>query len=110
MVPSSWQTGGPITLASDKGVHAGLPVISTSVGGPLEIINDGRDGVLVPPQDVSALRDQLLELAGDPERRAQLGRAGRATATRFSLTTLHTAIQTLYADPRLTRRKPRRRA
>lgn len=93
-----------------EGMHAGLPVIATSVGGPVEIIDDGHDGILVPPQDVSALRTQLLELAGDPERRARLGRAGQDAATRFSPTALHTAIQTLYADPRLARRKPRRRA
>jgi glycosyltransferase involved in cell wall biosynthesis len=43
------------------------------------VLRHGENGVLVSPGDVNALADALLELLTDPPRRAQLGRAARAT-------------------------------
>jgi glycosyltransferase involved in cell wall biosynthesis len=44
----------------------GLPVITTPVSGIPEIIRDGFNGQLVPPDDPAALADALLRLDGDP--------------------------------------------
>jgi glycosyltransferase involved in cell wall biosynthesis len=54
----------------------GLACVSTTVGGVAELILTGETGLLVPPDDVAALRTALRALIGDPHRRRALGRAG----------------------------------
>jgi glycosyltransferase involved in cell wall biosynthesis len=67
-----------------EAMSKGLAVVSYDCPrGPSEIIGDGRDGVLVPEQDVPALGRAISELAGDRERRARLGAAAIETARRY---------------------------
>jgi glycosyltransferase involved in cell wall biosynthesis len=56
-----------------QAMACGLAVVTTPVGSIEEIVSDGRTGVLVPPQDVAALRSALESLLGDDERRRSLG-------------------------------------
>jgi glycosyltransferase involved in cell wall biosynthesis len=58
----------------------GRPVVASAVGGLLEAIEDGVNGVLVPPRDAAALRRALEDLLDDPDRRARLGAAAREFA------------------------------
>ncbi len=44
----------------------GIPVIATNRGGPLEMINNGNEGFLVPPEDEEALKDKLKKLRDEP--------------------------------------------
>ena len=67
-------------LAAREAMAHGRPVVASAVGGLLEAIDDGVNGVLVPARDVAALRRALEELLGDAERRARLGAAARAYA------------------------------
>ena len=54
-----------------ESLACGLPVVATRVGGVPEIARDGRDGILVPYQDVPAFRDAVLKgLAADWDREA----------------------------------------
>jgi phosphatidylinositol alpha 1,6-mannosyltransferase len=57
---------------------AGVPVIAPAAGGPLDLVDHGRTGLLVPPHDPDALRAAVAALAADPAVRAAYGRAGRA--------------------------------
>jgi GalNAc-alpha-(1->4)-GalNAc-alpha-(1->3)-diNAcBac-PP-undecaprenol alpha-1,4-N-acetyl-D-galactosaminyltransferase len=52
--------------------------------GPRDLIENGRDGILVPPQDVAALGEALKRLAGDPELRSRIGAQAGKVAERFS--------------------------
>ena len=77
----------------------GLPVIATPVGGVPELIGDGVNGLLVPPGDAEALARAILELAGDPARRAALGRAARETIlARHSARVVLPALEEVYAQ------------
>jgi glycosyltransferase involved in cell wall biosynthesis len=67
-----------------EGMAAGLPVVAAAAGGPLEIIDDGRDGLLYPPRDLAALTAALKDLAGDPTRRARMGEAATVSARRYA--------------------------
>jgi glycosyltransferase involved in cell wall biosynthesis len=56
---------------------AGLPVVASGADQIAELVGDGEAGLLVDPESPAALAGALQELASQPERRAQLGRAGR---------------------------------
>lgn len=56
----------------------GLACLATDVSAIHELIDDGRTGVLVPPQDAPALARALEALIRNPQRRQVLGEAGRA--------------------------------
>ncbi|HEV7656462.1 MAG TPA: glycosyltransferase family 4 protein [Mycobacteriales bacterium] len=67
-----------------EAMAAGLPVVSTAVSGIPELVRDGENGLLVPPEDPAALAGALLKLAADAPLRDRLAAAGRATvAERF---------------------------
>jgi glycosyltransferase involved in cell wall biosynthesis len=55
----------------------GRPIVAADMPGCREIARPGETGLLVPPGDVGALADAIAELAGDPARRAAMGRGGR---------------------------------
>lgn len=57
----------------------GLPVVAAAEAGAAEIVEDGKTGLLVEPGSSEAVAGALLRLARDPELRARLGAAGRAT-------------------------------
>ena len=69
----------PFGLAFVEALHAGLPVVTTAMGGALEIVTPSC-GVLVPPGDADALEQALRALVVDPEARARLGSGGPARA------------------------------
>jgi glycosyltransferase involved in cell wall biosynthesis len=57
-----------------------VPVIASDVGGMREVIDDGKDGFLLPARDVEAMARVAIELLRDPARARALGRAARAKA------------------------------
>ena len=67
------------------GSAVGLPVIATRCGGPEEIIEEGRTGLLVPVGDVAAMAVRMAWLFDHPDDAAAMGEAGRAlVAERFA--------------------------
>jgi glycosyltransferase involved in cell wall biosynthesis len=71
----SLQEGFGIALL--EAMHFGLPVITTNVTALPELVEDGVNGLLVPPADPSALAQALLRLVDTPALRQTLGKAGR---------------------------------
>jgi glycosyltransferase involved in cell wall biosynthesis len=76
----------------------GRPVVASAVGGLRDLVADGETGFLVPPGDVSALREALERLLGDPELRKRMGAAGRERARRFSWDAATDATLAAYKD------------
>jgi glycosyltransferase involved in cell wall biosynthesis len=80
----SRQDAFPLTTL--EAMAAGIPVIATEVGGIPEQVVDGESGILVPPEDASAVAAWIVRLYDDPELRSRLGEAGRAwVSERFTL-------------------------
>jgi len=78
----------PYRQASQSGVGAlakahGRPLVASAVGGLPELISDGS-GLLVPPEDSSALAQALVAVLADGDLAGRLGAAGARTATRDS--------------------------
>ena len=63
-----------------EAMAAGLPVVASAVGGMPELVENGRTGILVPPDDPAPLADAIARLAGDAGLRRRMGEAGRARA------------------------------
>lgn len=77
----------------------GLPVVATNIPGLDEQVEDGRTGLLVPPQDAERLAGALRVLIRNREQRELLGRAGRgAVERRFAFPGIVAAYQDLYRD------------
>jgi glycosyltransferase involved in cell wall biosynthesis len=75
----------PFGLVVAEALARGVPVVAPERGGPAEIVRDGVDGLLVDPDDASALAAAIVRLLRDPELRRRMGDAGRArVAERFS--------------------------
>jgi glycosyltransferase involved in cell wall biosynthesis len=70
----------PWGLVVAEAMAAGRAVIASAAGGPREMIEPGRTGFLVPPNDPPALAAALAQLLSDTELRATLGRAARQHA------------------------------
>lgn len=69
-----------------QAASAGVPIIASRAGGIPEAVRDGENGLLVPPGDVTALRESIGTLLADPERRRALGAGGQALMAReFSI-------------------------
>jgi glycosyltransferase involved in cell wall biosynthesis len=88
-----------LPMAVLEGMALGLPIIATRVGAIPEVIEDGREGLLIEAGDVPALADCLLRIDGDPKLRSRLGNAGRARiAESFSLETMAERVAGIYEE------------
>jgi glycosyltransferase involved in cell wall biosynthesis len=75
-----------LPMAILEACAAGVPVVATPVGEIRDVIEDGRNGLLVEPGDVAGLAQALQRLLDDPALRQSLGAAARADhAERYSL-------------------------
>jgi len=74
-----------ISLALLEAMAGGKAVVTTRVGGNVEVVRDGVNGLLVAPGDETALAAAVLRLAADADGRARLGEEARRTVVeRFS--------------------------
>jgi glycosyltransferase involved in cell wall biosynthesis len=70
-----------------EAASCGLPAIGSRTGGIVDVIEDGRSGLLVPAGDAAALVAALRQLARNPDTRAALGQHARRVAReRFDAT------------------------
>ena len=67
-----------------EAMAAGRGVIASAEGGPAEIIDHGRTGLLVRPDDTAALADAMLAMQ-DPQVRQPLADAARVAARQYAL-------------------------
>ena len=65
-----------------EAMAAGQAIVSTEVGGPAEVFEDGKTALLVPSEDPTAMADALARLLEDPALISELGQAARARLER----------------------------
>ena len=74
----SYSEGVPKALI--EAASCGRPIVATAVGGIPEIVRDGDNGLLVPPQNVAALVEALNCLLTNSKKRARMARRGRRSS------------------------------
>jgi glycosyltransferase involved in cell wall biosynthesis len=93
---SSRHEGLPIALLEAMG--SGIPCVATAVGGVPEVVTDGREGLLVPPRDPTALATALSAMLSAPKVREAAGRHATRTARCFDITQAARQTEDLYRD------------
>ena len=94
VLPSLWE-GMPNALL--EAMAMGLPVVATRVDGNVDLVVDGKTGMLVPTEDVDSLAQAIGQLADDRELARSMGRCGRERVEReFSLARSTDAYLDLY--------------
>ncbi len=89
--------GEPFGIALLEAMAAGTPAVATDAGGVPEFAADSRNALLVPPDDVPALRAALTRLRDEPALCEQLVRGGRETARVLSWEHVCSRYEELYA-------------
>ena len=82
-----------------EAIAAGLPVVGSNIGAIPDLVENGENGILVPPGDSDAIARAIRELGDDPERRAAMATRNRARAERMlSWETAADRYLALYAE------------
>jgi glycosyltransferase involved in cell wall biosynthesis len=80
-----------------EAMAAGLPTVSSAIGGVLELVRPGRTGVLVPPGDAVALADAVGRSLSRPAEAAEMGARGRSEiGERYSFDRMVGAFHSIY--------------
>jgi glycosyltransferase involved in cell wall biosynthesis len=91
-----------------EGMACAKPAVAVDAFGPAEIVDDGRTGWLVPPDDEAALADALISVIDDPHERERRGARARETALeRWSWPALAGRLAGVLADAAATAPAPR---
>lgn len=79
-----------------EALAAGLPCVVTDVGGNAEVVRNGDNGFVVPPDDAPALAARIDHLLTHPDEAAAMGKCGRASVQQFDIDTMVDAFSTVY--------------
>ena len=89
----------PLGIVNLEAMACSTAVVASRVGGIPEVVSDGVNGLLVPPDDPAALADAMNALLRDPGRADAMGRAGRERAVaEFSWEAVAAQTAALYSE------------
>jgi len=96
VLPSLWE-GMPNVLL--EAMAAGKPVVATKVGGIPELVVHEETGILVHPEDSSALANAILDLLQDKLKAKKMGEAGRVRVEEhFNISRMVEKTENLYRE------------
>jgi glycosyltransferase involved in cell wall biosynthesis len=98
VLPSVREQFGQVLV---EGMACGLPAIAVDAHGPADIVDHGRTGWLVEPDDVTGLANALVEAVNRPEERRRRGEAAAAdVAERYAWPALSREVAAVYDEAR----------
>jgi len=95
VLPSLFEPFGIVLL---EAMAAGLPIVASKVGGIVDVVEDGKTGLLVPPRNPEALADALERLLSNPTMLDEMGDEGRMRAPAYSWDQLSPRILDVYRE------------
>jgi glycogen synthase len=96
VLPSVWPDPCPTTVL--EAMASGRPVITTSLGGMVDMIDDGRSGLLVPPGNASELAGAMSHLISDDDLRVRLGAGALKKVRGFTASVVANRLEAVYAQ------------
>jgi glycosyltransferase involved in cell wall biosynthesis len=79
-------------------MSSGKAVVASAVGQIIDVIQDGENGLLVPPGDVPAMADALIKMVNEPNLRSKLGSKAREDAIqKFSWESYLSRLERIFA-------------
>ena len=93
--PSVTETFGNVTT---EAMAARVPVVAARATGAVDLIEDGRTGFLVPPQDCTAYADAIARIVADPALRHAMGEAGHRAAAAYRWDRANKAVLDTYLE------------
>ena len=94
----------PMGIVNLEAMACGKPVIASRTGGVPEIVMEDETGLLVPPEDATALAEALRRLANDETQRARMGAAGMNRAKKFTWLSIANSYREMYESTLAERR------
>jgi glycogen synthase len=96
VVPSRYEPFGMVIL---EGMLYGLPIVACDVGGPAEILDHERTGILVPPANAEALAGGITRLVTEPTLRWRIGHAAAVEVrARWAWRSLVDSMRSVYDE------------
>jgi len=95
LLSSSWESFG---LVVAEALAVGTPVVSTAVGGVVEVLEDGRNGLLVPPGDHEALAGAIRRFFADGGLQERLRAAAAPSVERLAPERIYARLEAILDD------------
>jgi glycosyltransferase involved in cell wall biosynthesis len=95
VLPSVWPDPCPTTVL--EAMASGSPVVTTSVGGIIDMIVDGESGLLVPPGDERELAAAMRRVLTDGDLRCRLGVGAQKKVRAFTASVVAEQLESVYA-------------
>ncbi|MGD0397150.1 MAG: glycosyltransferase family 4 protein [Nitrososphaerales archaeon] len=94
LFPSLWES---TSIAAIECLSRGVPVVAFNTGGLRDIVEDGYNGFLVPPKDVSGMASCAAKLLMSGELYAQMSRNARVSSEKFQWSELESHVLRVYS-------------
>jgi len=91
-------SGEPFGLVTVEALALGKALVGVRSGGTTEIVQEGVTGLLVPPDDPTAMAEAILRVLSDPMLASAIGRGAASRAESFSDTVMTSKFASLMGE------------
>ena len=95
VLSSAWEN---LPHAAVEALAVGTPVVSTSVGGVPEVVHDGENGLLVPPNDVAALAGALRAVLTDDDLHSRLAAGAKPSVAAIGRDAIYERLERMLIE------------
>jgi glycosyltransferase involved in cell wall biosynthesis len=88
----------PFGISVLEAMSLGIPVVATDAGGPSEILTDGENGLLVPPNNAKALAEGIMMLIDNPSKAQYLAENAVRRVRGFDERVVVKTVEKIYLD------------
>jgi glycosyltransferase involved in cell wall biosynthesis len=97
VLPSTMRTEN-FPIANLEAMACGIPIVASNIGGIPDVVKDGENGLLIPPNDVKLLAAAMIRLLGDEDEIERMGKNGRTKIVDYSWKNIAEKTNAIYND------------
>ena len=80
------------------GLRSGLPIVASDIEGYHDVVENGNEGLLVPPKSPRQLSEAIVRLARSSEERSRMAAAGRNKALQYDWKIVTDRVEAVYRE------------